>query len=392
MGAKGPTSSSCPAPAGVSAFRLQGHSLSPRAPRGSLVEVAGRACGIQAQFLPMARLALWARVAGLAPGDVDRALFEERTLVRTWAMRGTLHLLPTRELPIYVEAMREHRLRGNLQWLERSMGLRPDDVRSIVDAILEELEEGPLTREELADRVTGRLGPRARPSVEHSWGGVIRVASVEGLVCYGPERGRSVTFTRCDRWLRGGGTPTPEEAQDALLRRYLHAYGPATSRDFATWSALPAGVAKAALSRAAGDVAEVDACGVGAFALREDLPALRAPRRRVRPRVSLLPSFDPYLLGHRDKGHLVDAARYKQVFRKAGWLSPVVLVDGRCEGVWSHERAGREGFAVAVEPFGRMGPAVRAGVEGEAARLGRFLGGGAEVAYATGGARGARGA
>src|SRR5512136_283284 len=143
----GPTSSSSsPTPAGVNAFRLQGHSLSPRAPRGSLVEVAGRACGIQAQFLPMARMALWARVEGLAPGDVDRALFEDRTLVRTWAMRGTLHLLPTRELPIYVEAMREHRLRGNLQWLERRWGLKPEDVGSIVESILEELAEGPLTR------------------------------------------------------------------------------------------------------------------------------------------------------------------------------------------------------------------------------------------------------
>jgi uncharacterized protein YcaQ len=328
----------------------------------------------------MARMALWARVEGLAPGDVDRALFEERTLVRTWAMRGTLHLLPTVELPIYVEAMREHRLQGNLRWLERSMGLRPEDVRPIVDSILEALEEGPLTREELATRVAGRLGPRARPSVEHAWGGVIRVASVEGLVCYGSERGRSVTFTRCDRWVREGGRPTPEEAQDALLRRYLHAYGPATPRDFATWSALPAGVVRAAFARAGGDIAEVEVVAKGAFALREDLPALRAPRRRGRPRVSLLPSFDPFLLGHREKGHLVDAARYKRVFRKAGWLSPVVLVNGRCAGVWSHERDGR-GVAVAVEPFGRMGRDVRAGVEGEAARLGRFLGGRAEVAY-----------
>ena len=381
----GSTSSSRPAIAGISAFRLRGHSLSPRAPRGSLVEVAGRACGIQAQFLPMARLALWARVEGLATGDVDRALFEERTLVRTWAMRGTLHLLPTRELPIYVEAMREHRLRGNLQWLERSWGLRPEDVGPIVESILEELAGGPLTREELATRVAERLGPHVRPSIEHSWGGVIRVASVEGLVCYGPERGRTVTFTRCDRWVREGERPTPEEAQDALLRRYLRAYGPATTRDFMAWSALPAGVAKAAFGRAAGDIAEVEACGSGAFALREDLPALRAPPRKGRPRVCLLPSFDPFLLGHKDKGHLVEAARYKQVFRKAGWLSPVVLVDGRCAGVWSHERVG-DRVTVAVEPFGQMGRSVRAGVEGEAARLGRFLGGRAEVAYAAEGA------
>jgi len=372
--------------AGVGAFRLRGHSLSPRAPRGSLVEAAGRACGIQAQFLPTARLALWARVEGLAPGDVDRALFEDRTLVRTWAMRGTLHLLPTRELPIYVEAMREHRLRGNLQWLERRWGLGPEDVGPIVGAILEELAEGPLTREELADRVAGRLGPRVRPSIEHSWGGVVRVASVEGLVCYGPERGRTVTFTRCDRWVREGERPTAGEAQDALLRRYLRAYGPATTRDFMAWSALPAGVARAAFARAGGDIAEVEAIGKGAFALREDLPAMRAPRPGGRPRVCLLPSFDPFLLGHKDKGHLVGADRYKRVFRKAGWLSPVVLVDGRCAGVWSLGRT-RAGHVVQVEPFGRMGPAVRDGVGREAERLGRFLGAGAEVAYGRSGPR-----
>ena len=127
-------------------------------------------------------------------------------------------------------------------------------------------------------------------------------------------------------------------------------------------------------------IVEVRTGGRAGWACREDLRALRA-RPPAAPVVRLLPSFDPYLLGHRDKSHLVDAAHYKRVYRKAGWLSPVVLVDGRVAGVWTHRKI-RGGWDVRIEPFRPLTRLEREGIAAEVEDLGRFLGGTAEVRYA----------
>src|SRR3972149_1300519 len=101
------------------------------------------------------------------------------------------------------------------------------------------------------------------------------------------------------------------------------------------------------------------------------LPPLGRAKARA-PVVRLLPNFDVFLLGHRDKGHLVDAAHYKRVYRKAGWISAAVLVDGRVAGVWTPERKGRR-LVVRVEPFAPLSRAVREGIEAEGGGGGRFL-------------------
>jgi hypothetical protein len=111
--------------------------------------------------------------------------------------------------------------------------------------------------------------------------------------------------------------------------------------------------------------------GRGAWALRADLPVLRTAKR-AGPTVRLLPSFDSFLLAHKDKGHLVDAAHYKRVYRKAGWLSPVLLVDGRLAGTWSYERKG-ERLRMNVDSFARFSRAVREGIEAEAEDVARFF-------------------
>jgi hypothetical protein len=90
------------------------------------------------------------------------------------------------------------------------------------------------------------------------------------------------------------------------------------------------------------------------------------------PHLRLLPCFDPWVLGHADKNQLVDARHYKRIFRSAAWVAPVVLLNGRAAGVWSHKRQGKH-LAVTVEPFEKFSKAVRSLIEAEAARLGEFL-------------------
>jgi hypothetical protein len=164
--------------------------------------------------------------------------------------------------------------------------------------------------------------------------------------------------------------PVPE-AEDELLRRYLQAYGPATIADFAWWTYVTAAGARAIWGRHEKELTAVNVNGRMAWILREDLSSL-ARAKIQRPLVRLLPFFDSFLLGHKDKGHLVKAKYHKRVYRAQGWLSPVVFVDGRVVGVWKYERKGRR-LLLRIEPFGAFSSEVRDRVEEEGQGLGRFL-------------------
>jgi len=157
-----------------------------------------------------------------------------------------------------------------------------------------------------------------------------------------------------------------EEAEEALLRRYLHGYGPAGLRDFAAWSGMSVGEAVPVLERLVSEVVEVEVEGKRVLALREDLEELRnAVLDDGEQCVRLLPSFDCFMLGHKDKSHLVDEAYYKRVYRKAGWLSPVVLVNGRVLGVWSHKQKGKR-LHITIEPFTKVSRIIHKGIHKEA--------------------------
>ncbi len=362
----------------AAAFRLRRHHLARRAPPGSLVMAVRDVCGVQAQLMSTARVALWARVQELTSEDVERALWQERTLVKVWCMRGTVHLLPAADLPVYVGALRQSRLREERRWLDRR-GVSPREAEAMVEAVLKALDGGPLTRRELSEQVVGLLGPKAEQWVGHSWGGVVKQAVLRGLICFGPDRGREITFVRRDQWLPELGDLPVEETETTLLRRYLRSYGPATPQDFAAWTGMRVKEARAVCERLEDEAVEVTVEDSAGWLLRQDLGLIQEGAIDDLP-VRLLPSFDSYLLGHRDKNHLVDEAHYKRVYRKAGWLSPVILVDGRVAGIWSHKKQGRR-LSLTVEPFGEMSRAVRRGIETEAEELARFSGATCELVF-----------
>lgn len=194
-----------------------------------------------------------------------------------------------------------------------------------------------------------------------SIGEILFLACMRGVACSGPIRGNEATFVRPDVWLANWRDMPQAESEDELLRRYLRAHGPATVTDFAMWTYMTVADAREVWSRLEKELAPVNLQGRTMCLLRADVPSLRRARIE-QPSVRLLPSFDSFLLGHKDKGHLVDAAHYKRVYRPAGWLSPVVLVDGRVAGVWSQARTGRR-LAVRVQPFQALPSAIRSRVK-----------------------------
>lgn len=361
----------------IAAFRIHRHNLSVRADHRDLVHVASHMCGAQAQVMSAAEISLGARLDGAAASDVRRALWEERTLVKTWVMRGTLHLLPAEDLPLYVAALGRYLKQGVVRWLNRR-GLDSRSSSVLSDAIVEALDAEPLTRRELGARVGRASGQDASQWIEHSWGGVVKCAVLEGRVCFGPSKGNETTYVRVDRWLgscTSDGARTDRIAQDEacaeLLRRYLRAYGPADRRDYCAWSGLRASDAAGAWKALEDELVAVEADGRDLWLFSEDVDDFirAATGSNV---VRLLPNFDSYLLAHKDKTHIVCAGYYKEIYRSAGWIAPVMLYGGRAIGTWSYRRTGGR-IQVELAPFEPLLPDVRSMAEEEACNLGRFL-------------------
>lgn len=361
----------------VRAWRVARQRLDERVPKRRLLDVVREVCGLHAQVQSSAELQAWARVDGVTADDVREALWERRTLVRTWAMRGTLHVLSADDLPLYVAALRTHDRWWKGAWL-RMIGHSADELRSILDAIHRSLGARPVTRERLTEKVAALVGSRARVRMGSGWGEMLKPAAFAGSLVSGPPRGQNVTFVRPDRWLKAWVVPEPQEAWREIVRRYLRTYGPATREEFARWWGMQPATAGRILKASADEVEEVEIEGWAGWTLIGDVAAMR--KARLRLPVRLLPAFDVYVAGTRPKASLVDQRFEARVFRQAGWITPVVLIDGMVAGVWGHERRGAE-IEVAVEPFGTLSAARRREVAEEADRLGIFLGAPARVTW-----------
>lgn len=353
----------------VHTWRLSQHGLSPRFPSQDIVEAVTRTAGIQAQVLSAAELAMCSRVEGLSPHDVKAALFQDHTLVRTWAMRGTLHLLSARELPLYVAA-RDWQHTANWSKYFAEFGLSSAQQETFLLAIPSVLEQGPMTRPQLADAVAKHTGvARVRDLIlSESWGTPLKPSAYRGDLCFGPGQGKTGTFMNPRTRLTNWQPIEPERALQEIARRYLQAYGPATADDFAFWWGCTKTRAKKLFRSLAEELEEVEVAGWHAFALRATIPLIQ----RVEPaeQVHLLPLFDVYTIGASPRGcePLLAPAYKRLVFNTQGWTFAVVLVNGSIQGIWN-THIQRAHVVIKVRLFCSSTAAIRTGIEAEAERL-----------------------
>jgi len=369
----------------VAAFRLARHHLSERASKKALLSVVRDMAGAQAQLLSAAQISLWSRVRELETAHVEEAI-SERTLVKASCMRRTLFLVPSEHLAVFVRGT-ARRAEKEIRWA-RGKGVPDRVIDGAIDAALSVLDE-PLTRPEIAERVSRVLGVQMRAFHGGGWGSrrklaavpvgeltypvveLLHLAAARGVVCYGPNRGNEPTFVRADAWLPKWQDVPREKAEEILLRWYLRAFGPATATDFSLWTGITLTEAREIWARQQANFATVDIEGWEAAVLREDLDEL-AQAEFERPLIRLLPYFDSFLLGHKEREHLVPMTHRPNVYRAQGWIAPVVLVDGRAIAVWEHARAGNR-LTVKVTKFGSISRRLIAGIREEAGDLGRFL-------------------
>jgi hypothetical protein len=283
--------------------------------------VVAHLVGVQAQDLVAATLGIGVRADGLTASDVDRARNVERSIVRTWCLRGTLHMVAASDVRWLLDLVRPGLERGN-RARRNDLGLDDADTARGVSVVCERLSQGPATRAEIATELRRHGVASEGQATIH----VIWRAAIAGLVCCGPDRADESTFVLLDDWVQGGSTANDPVAE--LVKRYRVAYGPATREDFAAWS----GLARRSIDQAWSDMQE----------------AHRAPRldRTVR----LLPAYDGLWVGYRDHGLLLADELQKRVFPGGGLIRPIVYCDGRAIGTWSR-RATRRGIDVSVDLF-----------------------------------------
>jgi hypothetical protein len=365
-------------PERVHAWRMERQLLG-NAKAASPAAVARALVGVQAQVTSSAALAIALRSGkprGSAPAVAATAkALADRTLVRSWAMRGTLHLFAADDVPTVAAALGRREMWRRPAWL-RWFGISEPEMERLIDTIADVLDDGtPRTRAELSLEVGGRLGRKAGDLLLGSWGSALKIASDHGYLVQsaGDGEGNSVRFVRASRWIPDWRDEDPEAALASILERYLAAYGPATQKEVLRWW----GVAVVSMMRPAiaslGEaLTEVDVGGVRALARTEDLEAIESTRP-TRGSVRLVGGFDPFIVGAGLRDELIPARHLKRVSRTAGWISPVVLVDGLAAGVWDAVRSGAR-LAITMEPFAEPSARQRASWESAALEIGHVQG------------------
>lgn len=365
------------------AWRFAAHGLAERSGE-DVADVARRLCGLHAQVMSSAELTAWARVEGLSREAVGDALWGEApTLVKAWAMRGTLHLLPRDELGLWLGGLSTMKHFLTPGWA-RGFGLQPGQVEQVIEAVGVVLGDRGLVldRAALAAAVAEEAGDDGlAEALAHSFGSTLKPAAFRGKLVFAEPDGQKVRFAAPPP---GVEAVPGDAAMEAIVLRCLAAHAPLTLDELTRWWIGNSTEVKRALKRLGDRVATVSVEGEERLARAEDVEALAGAQANGGV-VRLLPAFDQYVVAatrHSDALTVGKASQAKRIYRPQGWLTPVVVADGQFAGVWSWERKGKT-LNISVEPFAaRVPKALRAGVEDEAERLTAFLGGALALSWA----------
>lgn len=312
------------------------------------VAVADRLSGVQAQVASAAETAVAVRSATSVACAVESAL-ADGVLVKTWAMRGTLHAMTPAVAAAVLPLIASARTWEKPSW-QKAFGADPATVAALGEAVGQILADAALTRAELVDALLADpafhdLGTELRSG----WGALLKPLAWQGVLCHGPADGNRVTFTSPRALIPGWTDPVaPEAAAPVAIRAYLGAYGPAGPETFDAWltrNSLRKTVVRSWFAALGDALTPVEVEGRRAYVLTEHADELAAtePSREVH----LLGPFDQYVLGPGTADtELLPKTHRGKVSRTAGWIAPLVVDAGRITGTWE-----LDGDHVAVSMF-----------------------------------------
>ena len=286
--------------------------------------LVARVCGVQAQVLSSALLAVALRTPQETVTTVARTLEQGGGLVKTFGPRGTIHLVPASELALWMS-------------VQRAVHQLPAEPDELARAIAHALDGRCLERRELAAAVGARLGEDVARKLRSAWGSLLRPAAYHGLLCYGPTSGSKVTFVRADQWVEGWEPMPPTLALRQAVRKYIRAYGPTQAKAISHWLQLPRDRAQAVLDDLAPELEEVRIGRTRGWMMPEDAESVG--RQPATSPVALVPRYDIYLLNGQPRNQLIpkNASRIRDYRwgRYEGAVGvPLLISNGWVSGMW----------------------------------------------------------
>ncbi len=351
---------------------LWSHCLSTRM-RGpdAPVRVADACCGIQSQNFQESLSSFWARIDGFRNSDVHSELKPGGRLVRTWAIRSTMHTIPSKDYYVYVLGGAGERM---LNWIDtiakkRNYPPREERRRLLYEPVLDEIKGRVVTEDEIRALVSRRARPLALK--EGVWTGLGDMAFL-GLLVHAGKHGSRSLYMRSDDWIpRLKAPPDRQTCRVELLRKYIARHGPVSKEDIMYWAYLTRQQLDEALTGLAGEITEVE-MGLSKepyMDLEQDVDRKLPPP----PRAVVLPKYDSLMLTLKDKSRFMDMRYYKRIFGALGMVRPTVLVDGFVAAIW-RKVVKKTATSIEVHALKKVSSSDREAVEQKFSEYGEYAG------------------
>ncbi len=282
---------------------------------------------MQAQDYPQARWAVGVRCINASDTTVEQAI-ADKTMLRTWAMRGTLQLLAPQNVRWLLELVGPRLIARGAGDDLRRFGLDEAEFTKIEGIFYKILRGTQLTRKEtfaaLEEHGIATEGQRGYH--------VLNRAGLRGQICFGVWRGKEETFTLLEEWLPPTKPMPRDQALAELALRYFRSHGPATLQDYVWWSSLTVAEARQGLEAIRSGLIE-ERVGNTTYWLAANTPMTKLPS----PSVYLLAGFDEYLLGYTDRSAILSTVQNTKAILSNGIFKPTVVVDGQIVGIWARK-------------------------------------------------------
>ena len=325
-------------------------------------EAVSRLTAVQAQDRSSSVWAIGLRSRSSSALDIERAV-ASREIVRTWLMRGTLHFAAADDVRWILDLVGPRLIAGSRRRKEQ-LHLDERTLAHCKERISMAMQGGPpFTRRELMDVLEKDgitiVGQRGYYILWH--------LAMTGLICFGPLRDREPTFVLFDEWLPPKSHKVRSASVGELARRYFLGHGPAKLEDLTWWSGLPTSVAREAINevRHLLDEETINGSVYWSGPLGQQEGPLTS--------LHLLPGYDEYIIGYRDRDAVLDRYHTKEVLSSNGVFYPTVVIDGRVDGTWRTVRT-RKDLTIEVMPFSALSKGKVRSLKEATALYGSFLG------------------
>lgn len=326
-------------------------------------EVVARFGALQAQDRPSSLWAIGLRAPSSSAEDIEKAIVDGR-IVRTWLLRGTLHFTAAEDVRWMLRLLSPRLIAGSKR---RDDQLALDgQVYARARGLLSDVLQGgePLARQELM----GVLEKAGISTAGQRGYHILWHLALTGLICFGPMKGRQPTFALLDEWSPHGKELTRDGSLEELASRYFTGHGPAQLPDLIWWSGLSASDARAGLELAKPGLVEATFGGATYWSRPSE-----HQNAEEFGGLQLLPGFDEYIIGYRDRSAVLDRRHTKKVLSSNGIFHPTLVIDGRARGSWKAVRKRKE-IIIEASPFSALSKEEIRSLEAAGARYGRFLG------------------